>query len=139
MTRISVHHTLDDLESDQRKVARRAHQDMRDTVLAGVRAGNELAKDYAREKNGPRSHSRLYPGTFSARMGNAFHGFGTSTYTGEYGPLPKGQGMLAPILENGSRNGNQPQQNLARSADRIGPSFAAEVARLPDSWFWPKS
>jgi hypothetical protein len=136
---ITVRHTLRDFENDQRTVARQAHTDMRQCVADGVRAGNELAKDYAREKNGRKSHSRKYPASFTARMGRAFHGFGVSIYSGEYGPLPMGQGMLAPILENGSRSGNAPQMNLARSADRIGPSFAAEVSRLPDEWFWPES
>lgn len=137
--RVTVRHTLRDFEDDQRAVARRAEKDMRDTVVAGIRAGNELAKDYAREKNGRKSHARKYTGTFSARMNKSFHGFGVSIYSGEYGPLPMGQGLLAPILENGSRSGNAPQMNLARSADRIGPSFAGEVSRLPDQWFWPES
>lgn len=134
--RVTVTHTLRDFEDDQRDVAKRAGADMRATVLAGIRAGNEIAKDYAREKNGPKSHARKYPGTFSAEMSRSFHGFGSSVYSGEYGPRPSGQGLLAPILENGSRSGNAPQMNLARSADRIGPSFAQEVRALPDRWFW---
>lgn len=133
---VTVRHTLRDFEDDQRDVARRADRDMRDCVHDGIRAGNEIAKGYAREKNGSNSHARKYPGTFSARMGSSFHGFGSSAYTGEYGPFPSGQGLLAPILENGSRSGNAPQMNLARSADRIGPSFAQEVALLPSRWFW---
>lgn len=137
--RISVRHTLRDFEDDQKTVAKRAHHDMRATVADGIKAGNDLAKDSARLNNGRKSHSRKYPSSFTSRMGAAFHGFGVSIYSGEYGPLPAGQGLLAPILENGSRNGNRPQQNLARSADRMGPSFAAEVSRLPDQWFWPES
>lgn len=136
MTGIRVTHTLRDFEDDQRDIAKRAPVDMRACVLDGIRAGNELAKDFARSKNGPKSHSRKYPGTFSAEMGKSFAGFGSSVFSGEYGPRPSGQGMLAPILENGSRSGNAPQLNLAKSADAIGPSFAQEVRALPDKWFW---
>lgn len=134
--RVSVTHSLGDFADDQRDIAKRARVDMRQCVLDGVRAGNEIAKDYARSKNGPKSHSRKYPGTFSAEMGASFSGFGATVFSGEYGPRHSGQGMLAPILENGSRSGNHPQMNLARSADRIGPSFAQEVRTLPDKWFW---
>lgn len=133
---IRVTHTLRDFEDDQRAVARTADSDMRDTVRDGIRAGNEIAKGYAREKNGPNGHARKYPGSFTSSMRPTFRGFGASVYSGEYGPYPSGQGLLAPVLENGSRNGNAPQMNLARSADRIGPSFAQEVRRLPDKWFW---
>ena len=136
MNDIRVTHTLRDFEDDQRDIAKRAGVDMRACVLEGIRAGNELAKDFARTKNGPKSHSRKYPGTFSAEMNPTFHGFGTSIYSGQYGPRPSGQGLLAPILENGSRSGNAPQMNLAKSADAIGPSFAQEVRGLPDRWFW---
>lgn len=134
--RVTVTHTLRDFEDDQRAVARRADRDMKACVRDGARAGNEIAKAYAREKNPPGSHSRLYPGTFAAAPVRSFSGFGGSAYSAEYGPLARGQGILAPILENGDRSENAPQMNLARSADRIGPSFAQEVRRLPDGWFW---
>lgn len=134
--KVRVVHTLRDFADDQKDAAKRADRDMRDCVRDGARAGNEIAKAYAREKNGPRSHSRLYPGTFAAAPVQSFHGFGGSAYSAEYGPLARGQGILAPILENGDRSENAPQMNLARSADRIGPSFAMEARRLPDGWFW---
>lgn len=136
MTGVRVTTTTRDLESDLRYIARTAHGDMRDTVRDGIRAGNELAKDFAKAKNGPRSHSRKYPGKFSAEMTGGLGSLG-NTITGEYGPRHEGQGMLAGILENGSRSGNAAQLNLARSADIIGPSFAQEVRALPDRWFWP--
>lgn len=134
--KVTVHHTLRDFADDQKDVAKRADVDMRNTVRDGARAGNEIAKAYAREKNGSGSHSRKYPGTFSSEMTGSFRGFGASVYSAEYGPRHAGQGMLAPILENGSRSGNAAQMNLARSADRIGPSFAQEVRALPSKWFW---
>lgn len=134
--RVSVVHTLRDFEDDQKSVARRAERDMRACVRDGARAGNEIAKAYAREKNPPGSHSWKYPGTFAAGAVYGFRGFGASAYSAEYGPLARGQGILAPILENGARAANAPQMNLARSADRIGPSFAQEVRALPSRWFW---
>ncbi|MDR7253710.1 hypothetical protein J2X46_002700 [Nocardioides sp. BE266] len=134
--KVSVHHTLRDFADDQKDVAKRADRDMKACVREGARAGNEIAKDYAREKNPPGSHSYKYPGTFAAGAVRGFHGFGGAAYSAEYGPLARGQGILAPILENGDRSENAPQMNLARSADRIGPSFAQEARRLPDKWFW---
>lgn len=136
MAGIRVTTTTDDLEGDLRYIARTARGDMRDTVRDGIKAGNELAKDSARRHNGPRSHSRKYPGTFSAEMHGGLGLFG-NTISGEYGPRHVGQGELAGILENGSRRGNVPQQNLAKSADVIGPSFAQEVRGLTERWFWP--
>lgn len=136
MTGVRVTTTTHDLEDDLRYIARTARGDMRDTVRDGIRAGNELAKDFARARNGPRSHSRKYPGTFSAEMHSGRGLFG-NVISGEYGPRHQGQGMLAGILEGGSRSGNAAQLNLARSADIIGPSFAQEVRALPDKWFWP--
>ena len=138
MTGIRVTHGIDDLESDLRHIATTARGDMRDTVRDGIRAGNELAKDSAKAHNGPRSHSRKYPGTFSAEMSPGLGLFG-NTISGEYGPRHEGQGELAGILENGALGKNAPQQNLARSTDIIGPAFAQEVGNLPDRWFWPDS
>jgi hypothetical protein len=135
---IRVSHTLDDLESDLRKIATTSRSDMRDVVRDGIRAGNELAKANARRKNGPGSHSRKYPGTFSAAMHSGKGLFG-NVISGEYGPRPAGQGLLAPILENGSRSGNAAQLNLARSTDVIFPQFAVEVRTMAASWFWPES
>lgn len=136
MAGVRVTTTTDDLEADLRYIARTARGDMRDTVRDGIKAGNELAKDFAKAKNGPRSHSRKYPGKFSAEMLPGLGLFG-NTISGEYGPRHEGQGMLAGILESGSRSGNAPQQNLARSADIIGPAFAQEVRGLLDRMFWP--
>lgn len=134
--KVTVRHTLRDFADDQKDVAKRADRDMRAKVREGAQAGNEIAKTLAREKNGPRSHSKHYPATFAATGARAFRGFGGAAYQAEYGPLARGQGILAPILENGDRSENAPQMNLARSADRIGPSFAQEVRSLADGWFW---
>lgn len=135
---IRVTHTLDDLESDFRIIARRAPGDMRQTVLDGIRAGNEVAKDFARASNDGKSASRKYPGTFRPEMGAGFRGAEVSVYSGEYGPIARGQGQLAHILENGE-GPNAPQNNLARSADIIGPAFGRSVQDMLGDWFWPST
>lgn len=135
MTSIRVHHTIGGLTRDLERIAVTSRDDMRDTVRDGIRAGSEVAKGYARTNNPPQSHAWKYPGTISPTM-HAGRGLFGNVISGEYGPYPRGQGLLGLILENGTRNGNRPQQNMARSADIIGPSFAREVRALPDRWFW---
>lgn len=129
-------HDIDDLTSDLRAVTLRAGKDMHATVRDGIAAGNRLAKENAERTSG--KHARLYPGKFSTEMRPRFAMFGTIIYSGEYGPRAQGQGLLAGILENGSRN-NPPHLNLARSTDIIGGSFAQEVRQLPDDWFWSEA
>lgn len=130
---VKVTSHLGDLEADLDRIAVQSAVDMYELVREGVTVGNDLAKDFARRSSG--THARLYPGTFSKRMNKGFSGFGSDVYQGEYGPLGRGQGLLAPILENGSRN-NPPHLNLARSADIIGPALQGEVRRKIDGWFW---
>ena len=135
MTSVRVTHTIDDLGDDLVNIARTSRGDMRDTVQDGVKAGREVAQGYARTNNPAGSHARKYPSHFASEMHSGSGLFG-NTISGEYGPNPRGQGLLSLILENGSRNGNRPQLNMARSADIIGPSVAAEVRALADRWFW---
>ena len=133
--KVSVSHSLDGLERDQREILRRAPGELRNVVVEGIRAGNELAKGYARTKNGPKSTARKYPGTFRTEIHGAARLAAVSIYSGEYGPVAQGQGQLAHILEQGKGN-NAPQNNLARSTDIIGPAFAKETRDLLDGWFW---
>ena len=133
MARVTVRHNIGRLAADMADIPARASVDMRATVHEAGRIGNGLAKDFARESSG--THARKYPGTFSSEMHKTFRGFGSQIFAAEYGPRATGQGLLAPILENGSRN-NSPHFNLTRSADIIGPALAGEVRRLPDRWFW---
>lgn len=133
MAGVRVSHSLDRLAADMAKIPAKARVDMRATVREGIKVGNTLAKDFAKQSSG--THARLYPGKFTAAMIPSLFGVGSRVIAGEYGPESIGQGLLAPLLENGSRN-NKPHLNLARSADVIGPSFAGEVRRLPDRWFW---
>lgn len=137
--RVVTTHGLADLRSDLLKIQRQAPREMRQIVLRNIRAGNTFAKNLARRENDADSHSRLYPGTFGAEMGSGFRGAATSIYSGEFGPRHAGQGMLASILENGSRSGNAAQHNLARAADVIGPRFADDTLDTAAAMFWPES
>lgn len=138
MSRITVTHGVGDLATDLRTIARKAPVELSGVVRENLRAGNMLAKGYAWTANGPRSASRKYPGTFTAEMSRGFRGASLSVYSGEYGPVARGQGQLAHILEQGEGH-NAPQNNLAKSTDIIGPAFAHDVGRKADSLFWPES
>lgn len=128
--RVRVIGGVGDLAHDLRGIVKEVPGDLRKTVREAARVGNVEARDLARASSG--KHAKLYPRSFSSEM--KVHGLG-GFYAAEYGPVPGGQGSLAPILENGSRN-NPAHNNLARSADLMGPALAGEVRRLTDGWFW---
>lgn len=130
--RVTVTSTLEYLETDLKQLAVRSRRDMRDTVRDGIKAGNTAAVKFARRSAG--AHGVHYPRAFSAEMHGDFSGFGTSVFSGEYGPdIGKPQGEMS--FERGSRN-QPPHLDLARSADIVGPLFAKKVRALPDRWFW---
>lgn len=131
--KVRVTHTIGDLARDAREVVHQSRRDMRTAVRSAARDGNNLAKTYARESSG--EHARLYPGTFTVGAVTQFAGADAGAIAVEYGPTLRGQGGLAPILENGSRN-NPAHNNLAKSADLAGDFLANEVRRLPSKWFW---
>lgn len=127
---IREHDTLEGLVRDLRGISRRAPADIRECVRDGIRAGNIIAQDYARISAG--RHGKLYPRAMSAEMHPGAGLFG-NVISGEYGPdVNRPQGGMN--FERGSRN-QKPHLDLARSADRIVPSFQAEARRLPDKWF----
>lgn len=128
--RVRVTGGVGDLARDCRKVATGARKDMVGVVREGIKTGNVVARDLARESAG--SHGKHYPKAFSSEM--TLHG-ALGLIAGEYGPdASKPQGGMS--FEGGSRN--QPAHNdLAKSADLIGPAFRGEVRRLPERWFWP--
>lgn len=128
---IRVIHGIDDLARDMAKIPAKAVKDMRATVREAGRVGNSIAKDNAKRTAG--RHGKHYHKAFSVDEGS-FYGFGAGVFTAEYGPdRSKPQGDMS--FEGGSRN--QPAHNdLAKSADVIGPAFVGEVRRLPDGWFW---
>lgn len=130
--KIRVIHDIDDLANDMAAIARGARRDMVGVVRDGIRAGNMVAKDYARISAG--THGKHYHRAFTAEMNGIVSFGGVAGISGEYGPdIAKPQGGMS--FENGSVN-QKPHRDLARSADLIGPSFAQEVRALPDRWFW---
>lgn len=132
MAQVRVTHHIGRLAADMANIPPRARLDMRATVRDGIRAGNTLAKDFAKRSAG--RHGKHYSKAFTTEMRPTFHGFGTTILSGEYGPdIARPQGGMS--FERGSRN-QKPHLDLARSADIIGGSFAQEVRRLPDRWFW---
>lgn len=129
---IKVEHHIGDLFDDMVRIAKQAGPDMKAVVREAAKVGNDVAKENAKRSSG--KHGKLYPRAFTWEMRPAFHGFGASVYSAEYGPdIARPQGGMS--FEYGSRN-QKPHLDLARSADLIGPSFAQEVGQLPDKWFW---
>jgi len=130
--RIRVSHGIGDLADDMTAIVRRAPRDMVGVVREGIRTGNAVAKDNAKRSAG--THGKHYHRAFTSEMRPPYHSGVSSTYSGEYGPdASKRQGGMS--FEGGSRN-QPPHNDLARSADLIGPSFAQEVGELPGRWFW---
>lgn len=127
--RVRVVNDLDHLKRDTARVATTARRDMVRVVGEGVRTGAIVARDIARESAG--SHGKHYPKAITHEM--LLYG-ALGLIAGEWGPdANRPQGGMS--FERGSRN--QPAHNdLAKSADLIGPSFVGEVRRLPEKWFW---
>lgn len=121
--RVRVHHTVDRLATKYEAVPARAAEDLARCVRTNAKDGRDIARAFARDTSG--AHARYYPGLINVEMHTPMEW--------EYGPDPRGQGLLAPILENGSIN-NPPHLNLARSADAIGPEFARDVRKLAAKW-----
>lgn len=132
--RIHVTHGIDDLANDLAAIPGRAVKDMRDTVRQAAIVGNTVARDNARRTSG--KHGKHYPKAFTWEM-SSFYGFGGGTFQAEYGPdAARPQGSMATGFERGSRNQTSPHNDLANSADLMGPAFQGEVRRLPEKWFW---
>lgn len=126
-----MQHTVGDLTRDLSRLPARSIRDMKATVREGVIVGNTVAKDNARRTAG--RHGKHYPKAFTWEM-SSFYGFGGGNIVGEYGPvIDRPQGGMS--FEGGSRN-QPPHNDLAKSADLIGPVFQREVRALPDRWFW---
>ena len=131
MSGLKVTHHLDKLAADMADIIPRAKVEMRGKVRDGIRAGNTLAKDFAKRSAG--RHGKHYPNAFTTQMNSGAGLFG-NVYSGEYGPdAERPQGGMS--FEGGSRN-QPPHNDLAKSADIIGPSFAQEVSQMADGWFW---
>lgn len=128
---INVHHHIDRLAADLAAIPPRAAKELSGVVREGIRVGNSLARDFARESAG--KHGRRYPSAFSAEMRKPYLSPVANVYQGEYGPdISKPQGGMS--FEFGSRN-QKPHLDLSRSADIIGPAFAKEVGDVIDRLF----
>lgn len=129
--RIRVTHGIDDLANDLAGIPAKAVRDMKATVRQAAITGNTVARDNARRSSG--AHGKHYPKAFTWET-SSFYGFGGGAFVAEYGPeVGRPQGGMS--FERGSRN-QPPHNDLAKSADLMGPAFQGEVRRLPDRWFW---
>lgn len=127
--KVHVIGSLSDLAADCAGIVRRVPGDLTKTVREGAKVGNVVARDLARVSAG--SHGKHYPKAFSSEV--TVRGlFGM--YAAEYGPdASKPQGGMS--FENGSRN-QPPHNDLAKSADLMGPALLGETRRLTGEWFW---
>lgn len=122
--RINVSNTLDDLTRDTSRIATTARGKMSRAVREEARLGNELAKGFAHKSAG--AHGKHYPNAFSIEA--------ITPLAWEYGPdasMPQG-GMS---FEHGSRN-QPPHNDLAKSADIVGPRLGGAVLNEVDGMFW---
>lgn len=125
--------SLADLESDLRKIARGAPGELKKVVRQAAIVGNTVARDNARRTSG--THGKLYPRSFTWEM-SSYAGFGGLAISAVYGPdAGRRQGGMS--FEHGSRN-QPPHNDLAKSADLIGPTFADETGRAAARMFWPR-
>lgn len=123
--RVTVRHDIDDLASDLTQIAVATPRAIDGAVRDEARLGNELARGFAVKSAG--AHGKHYPKAFSVER--------TGLWQWEYGPdAAKPQGGMS--FEGGSRN-QKPHQDLARSADIIGPAFPQAVANEVADLFWP--
>lgn len=130
---MSVHvtSTLAGLERDLRDIAPKAKTEFRGVVRDAVKAGNTVAKDFARQSAG--RHGKRYPAAFTSQMNTGGGLFG-NTYSGEYGPdIARPQGGMS--FEWGSRN-QKPHLDLNRSADLLAYQMPSHVRAVLDELFW---
>lgn len=124
MATVRVLHGIDDLADDLRSIALNAKLDMAETVKKAADGGQRYARSIAKQSAG--RHGKHYPKSITTERRGVLEW--------EYGPdasMPQGDMSF----ERGSRN-QPPHNDLAKSADLIGPRFARDVEKLPDRWFW---
>lgn len=129
---VRVRENLGDLIADMQRVSKEGPPKLRAVVKEGIKTGNSVAKDFARESAG--EHGKHYHRAFTTEMRATYNLFGHRVYLGEYGPdIAFQQGGMS--FEWGSRN-QPPHGDLNKSADIIGPAFAGEVRGVVDEVFW---
>ena len=129
---MKVSHSLNDLESDLRKIPKILRREGRRVVKHNISEGNRIAKAHASESHTMFGDTDIeYPPSFTSEM--------TGPMRGEYGPDSSiGDGSQAEGYEHGSIN-SPPHNDLARSLDVIGTEFALDVDDLVRDLFWPAS
>lgn len=126
---------VSDLARDLTRIPPGMPKQLQSVVRDGAKAGNTLARDFARRSAG--THGKLYPRTFSTNVARPGSFFGVGRYSAEYGPdASRPQGNMS--FEWGSRN-QRPHLDLNKSADIIGGSLAQEVRALLGDQFWAGS
>lgn len=127
MSGVTIHHTINLLERDARKIPAKAAKGFAQATRDTAREGNLIAKGFARESAG--AHGKHYHRAFTAEK------TGRSPYQWEYGPdAARPQGGMS--FETGSRN-QPPHLDLARSQDVIaGRVLPAKVRAVLDGLFW---
>jgi hypothetical protein len=136
MTGIRVTTTTDDLEGDLRYIA--THRPRRH---ARHRPRRDPRRQRAREglREGQERSAEPLPEVPRQVLRGDDSGLGLfgNTISGEYGPRHEGQGMLAGILENGSRK----RQRCPAEPGAVGrhhrPVVRQEVRGSARPWFWP--
>jgi hypothetical protein len=130
--RVRVRENLGDLIADFERIKKEAPVELRGVIREGIKTGNSVAKDFARESAG--KHGKHYPKAFTTEMRPTLRAYGAVIYSGEYGPdIAYPQGGMS--FEYGSRN-QPPHMDLNKSADLIGPAMPGEVRRVVDRLFW---
>ena len=120
MATVHVQHTIGDLSRDMLGVAKKVRVVFPKVVARNAREGNRIAQRFARGAAGP--HGTNYWKRMSAEA--------ISPLEWEYGPHDGGTPVGA-----GYRHG-PPNTDMAKSADVIGPKFAADVSKQADRLFW---
>jgi hypothetical protein len=125
VVKIRVRHRIDRLADDYAEIPRQATLAMARIVRDNADLGRDLARALARESAG--RHGKHYPGAITSESTSGLGLFG-NTHSAEFGPdVNRKQGGMS--FDRGSRN-QPPHNDLAQSADKVGPSMAADVRKL---------
>lgn len=136
MATIRVTHSIGDLESDLRTIAKKAPVALKGVVRKNAMEGAKIARANASKQHTMNSRYDVhYPKSITWDQPRGFFGFGGGSYSAEYGPdSARKQGGMS--FERGSRN-QPPHNDLAKSADVIAVQFGANTLYAADQLFWP--